>query len=56
MPSKKTKLQLYADECFPVPAEYAERIFGKKVEVLTPQSLSPHIAPHLKDEVSYVQI
>lgn len=37
-------------------SEYVEKILGKKVEVLTPQSVSPHIAPHLKDEVSYVQI
>lgn len=37
-------------------SEYAEKIFGKRVEVLTPQSVSPHIAPHLKNEVSYVQI
>ena len=37
-------------------AEYAESIFGKQVEVVTPESLSPYLAPYIKKEVHYVQV
>ncbi|MBI3397019.1 nucleotidyltransferase family protein [Candidatus Woesebacteria bacterium] len=34
----------------------AENLFGRKVEVVTPESLSPYIAPYIKKEVKYVKI
>lgn len=37
-------------------AELAERVLKRKVEVVTPQSLSPYIAPYVMREVQYVQI
>lgn len=37
-------------------AEYAEKIFGRQVEVVTPESLSPYLAPYIEREVHYVQI
>lgn len=37
-------------------SEYIEGVLGKKVEVLTPESMNPYIAPYIKDEVKYVQI
>ena len=37
-------------------AQYLEEIFGKQVELITTDSLSPYIAPYIKKEVEYVQI
>lgn len=37
-------------------SEYIEKILGKNVEILTPQSLSPYIAPYVMGEINYVQI
>ena len=37
-------------------SEYMESVLGNKVEVLTPESVSPYIAPYIKNEVKYVQI
>ena len=37
-------------------SEYIESILGKKVEVLTPESMSPYIAPYIENEIKYVQI
>ena len=37
-------------------SEYIEGILGKKVEVLTPESVSPYIAPYIQQEVKYVEI
>lgn len=37
-------------------AQYIEKLLERKVEILTPESLSPYIAPHIKREVEYVQI
>lgn len=37
-------------------AFYIENLLGKNVDVITPESLSPYIAPHIKREVEYVQI
>lgn len=34
----------------------AEVILGRNVDLLTPESLSPYIGPHIKKEVEYVQI
>ena len=36
--------------------EYTENIFGRKVELVTPESLSPYISPYIKKEVHYVQV
>lgn len=33
----------------------AENLFGREVEVVTPESLSPYIAPYIKKEVKYVE-
>jgi len=35
---------------------YLEDIFGKKVELVTTQSLSPYIGPHILKTVEYVPI
>ncbi|MEK7188327.1 MAG: nucleotidyltransferase family protein [Patescibacteria group bacterium] len=34
---------------------FSETLLGRKVEVITPESLSPHIAPYVKQEVEYVK-
>ncbi|KKS33275.1 MAG: hypothetical protein UU93_C0001G0106 [Candidatus Amesbacteria bacterium GW2011_GWA2_42_12] len=36
-------------------ADLAEKLMGREVEVLTPQSVSPYIAPYIKKEIKYVQ-
>jgi predicted nucleotidyltransferase len=33
-----------------------EEIFQRRVEIVTPESLSPHIGPHILREVEYVPI
>jgi predicted nucleotidyltransferase len=35
-------------------AFYLEDLFGRPVELVTPESLSPYIGPHILDEVEYV--
>ena len=35
-------------------AFYLEDLFGRKVEIITPQSLSKHIGPHILKEVELV--
>ncbi|MBU1016818.1 MAG: nucleotidyltransferase family protein [Patescibacteria group bacterium] len=35
-------------------AQYLEEIFGKQVELITTDSLSPYIAPYIRKEVEYV--
>ncbi len=37
-------------------ADFAEKALGRKVDLVTKESLSPHIAPHILNEVQYVQI
>ena len=37
-------------------ANFTEDLFGRKVDLLTPQSLSPYIAPHIEKNIEYVQI
>ena len=37
-------------------AQYLEEIFGKQVELITTDSLSPYIGPYIKKEAEYVQI
>lgn len=36
-------------------ADLAEKLVGREVEVVTPQSLSPYIAPYIEKDVQYVQ-
>lgn len=36
--------------------DFTEDILGRKVDLLTTESLSPYIAPHIQKEVEYVQI
>ena len=35
-------------------AFYLEDLLGRRVELVTPESLSPYIGPHILDEVEYV--
>ena len=35
-------------------AYFLEGLFSKKVDLVTPQSLSPHIGPHILKSVEYV--
>ncbi|KKT74357.1 MAG: polymerase beta domain protein region protein [Candidatus Nomurabacteria bacterium GW2011_GWA1_46_11] len=37
-------------------AELAEGLVGRKVEIVTTESISPFIAPYIEKEVEYVQI
>jgi predicted nucleotidyltransferase len=37
-------------------ADLAETLLGRNVDILTPESLSPYIGPHIKKEAEYVQI
>lgn len=36
-------------------AFFLEDLFSRKVELITPESLSPHIKPHILEEVEYVE-
>ncbi|QPH39158.1 nucleotidyltransferase family protein [Pedobacter endophyticus] len=35
---------------------YLEELFNRKVEIVTPQSLSKHIGPHILKQTQYVSI
>lgn len=37
-------------------ADLAESLMGRNVEIVTPESVSPFIAPHIQKEAEYVQI
>lgn len=37
-------------------ADLTEALLGRTVDLLTPESLSPYIGPHIKKGVEYVQI
>lgn len=37
-------------------ADFMEKILGREVDIVTLQSLSPHIGPHIMKEVKYVEI
>lgn len=37
-------------------ANLTESILGRSVDLLTPESISPYIAPHIEKEIEYVQI
>jgi predicted nucleotidyltransferase len=37
-------------------AFYLEELFGRKVDLLTPEGLSPYIGPSIEREVEYVNI
>lgn len=36
-------------------ADLAEKLVGREVEVLTPQSISPYMVSHIEKETEYVQ-
>ena len=36
--------------------DLAEVLLGRKIELVTKESLSPYIAPHIEQEIKYVQI
>lgn len=33
--------------------DYLEELFGRKVDIVTPEGLSPHIGPYILNEVQY---
>ena len=37
-------------------ADYLESLFHRRVELVTPESLSPYIGPHILREVQYAQV
>jgi len=37
-------------------ADFLEALFRRRVELVTPESLSPYIGPHILREVQYAQI
>ena len=37
-------------------AFFLEELLGRKVDLVTPESLSPHIGPHILREVEYARI
>ncbi len=37
-------------------ANFTEEILGTDVDLLTPQSISPYILPHVEKDIDYVQI
>lgn len=37
-------------------ANFTEQLLGRPVDLVTKESLSPHIGPHILKEVQYVQI
>lgn len=37
-------------------ANFAEKLLGRNVDLITKESLSPHIGPHIMREIQYVQI
>jgi uncharacterized protein len=37
-------------------ALFLEELFGRRVELLTPESLSPHIGPHILREAEYATV
>lgn len=37
-------------------ADFAESILGRKVDLITQESLSPYIAPYIKEDIQYVEI
>ena len=37
-------------------SDYIEKTLGRRVEILTPEALSPYIYPYVKKEIRYVQI
>lgn len=37
-------------------ADLTEALLGRNVDLLTPESLSPYIGPHIEKEAEYVQI
>ena len=36
--------------------DYLENLFGRRVELITPDSLSPYIGPHILQEVQYAKL
>ena len=35
---------------------FLENLFGRKIEIVTPQSLNKYIGPHILNEVEYVSL
>ncbi len=43
-------------DAFMQPAFFLEDLLGRRVELVTPESLSPHIGPRILQEVKYVRL
>jgi hypothetical protein len=43
-------------DCFMDLSFFLEDLLGRRVELVTPESLSPHIGPHVMQEVERVQV
>lgn len=43
-------------DCYMDLSFFLEELLGRRVELVTPESLSPHIGPHILREVERVQI
>lgn len=41
---------------FMAAAEFTENLLGRKVDFITPESLSPYLKPHIEQEVEYVPL
>lgn len=41
---------------FMAAADYAEKLLGRKVDFVTPESLSPYLKPHIDKEIEYVPL
>ena|SRR3989344_931458 len=37
-------------------SKFIEELLGKKIDILTPESLSPYLAPYIEKEIEYVKI
>lgn len=49
-PAKKNYRNFYNS------TEYLERLFKRRIDAVTPQSLSPYIRPHMEKNIHYVEI
>ncbi|MBN2377324.1 MAG: nucleotidyltransferase family protein [Sedimentisphaerales bacterium] len=47
----KKNFDNFMDACF-----FLEELFGRKVELVTAESLSPYIKPHVMKEVEYIRV
>lgn len=49
-PTQKTYKNFFASTTF------LEQLFNRRIDVVTPQALSPYIKPHVEKDITYVEI